>query len=89
MADTEKLKDCYDFLDGMADKEVPEKKPGIVSTVVEGALYGSVLGPVCYTVGTMAQSTFPAVFPGTYGAMLGVIGFVGAVAIAYHKDLHA
>jgi len=85
---TGRLIEAHKFLDGMADEDKTENRKGIVRHAIKGILHGTVVGAVTYTVGTIATNTIPAVFPVGYGAILGAIGFTGAVAISLSDSMN-
>lgn len=71
----------------MADEPPKSNKKGIVRHAVKGILHGTVVGSVCYTVGAIAANVLPTLFPAEYGAILGAIGFTGAVAISISDSM--
>jgi len=84
---TKTLKEIYRFLDGMTEKEVKHMKVSMPKWMIQGVLYGTFLAAVGYTVGAIAIQAIPGFFPATYDVILGAIGFIGSVAIAYTKDI--
>lgn len=84
---TETLKQIHEFCDGMAEKEVKHMKVSMPKWLIQGTLYGTFLAAVGYTVGAIAINAIPGFFPASYDVILGAIGFIGSVAIAYTKDI--
>jgi len=84
---TETLKHIHKFVDGMTEKEVKHMKVSMPKWMLQGVLYGTFLAAVGYTVGAIAIQAIPGFFPATYDVILGAIGFIGSVAIAYTKDI--
>jgi len=83
----ERLKRAEQFCDGMTEKEVKHMKTSMPKWMIQGVLYGTFLASVGYTVGAIAIQAIPGFFPATYDVILGAIGFIGSVAIAYTKDI--
>jgi len=83
----EKLKAIHEFLDGMTKKEVKKPMVSMPKWLLQGLFYGTFLGGVGYIVGAMAMNAIAGLFPANFDIIMGALGFIGSVGIAYTNDI--
>ena len=71
----------------MAESDVKRKGVAMPKWMLQGTLYGLFLGGIGYLAGTVAVNAAPGVFPATIGVIMGALGFLGSLGIAYTNDI--
>ncbi|MEA3222774.1 MAG: hypothetical protein U9P49_06375 [Thermodesulfobacteriota bacterium] len=84
---SEKLKNIHEFCDGMAEKEVHMAKVALPKWLIQGFLYGLVLGVVMYFAGAVAVNAIPTFLPAATPTISGALGFLSSLGIAYTNDI--
>ena len=55
--------------------------------LLQGIFYGIFLAAVGYICGAMGMNAIPGLFPVGFDVVIGTLGFIGSVGIAYTKDI--
>ena len=69
--------------------EEPKKGRGVAlpKWLIQGFLYGLVLGVVMYFAGAVAVNAIPVLLPAGTPTISGALGFLSALGIAYTNDI--
>ena len=71
----------------MAEQAVKGRNAALPKWLIQGFLYGLVLGVVMYFSGAVAVEAVPAFLPATTPTIAGALGFLSSIGIAYTNDI--
>jgi len=71
----------------MADVERKRRGVALPKWLIQGFLYGLVLGVVMYFAGAVAIAAVPAFLPVATPTIAGALGFLSSLGIAYTNDI--
>jgi hypothetical protein len=71
----------------MADPTVKGRGVALPKWLIQGFLYGLVLGVVMYFAGAVTITAIPALFPAATPTIAGALGFLASLGIAYTNDI--
>jgi len=71
----------------MAEQAVKGRNAALPKWLIQGFLYGLVLGVVMYFSGAVAVEAVPAFLPAATPTIAGAIGFLSSIGIAYTNDI--
>jgi len=84
---SEKLKYIHEFCDSMAEGTVKGRNAALPKWLIQGFLYGLVLGVIMYFAGAVAIAAVPTFLPATTPTIAGALGFLSSLGIAYTNDI--
>ena len=71
----------------MAEQAVKGRNAALPKWLIQGFLYGMILGVVMFFSGAVAVEAVPTFLPATTPTIAGALGFLSSIGIAYTNDI--
>ena len=71
----------------MAEQAVKGRNAALPKWLIQGFLYGMILGVVMFYAGAVAIAAVPGFLPPATPTIAGALGFLSSIGIAYTNDI--